>query len=85
MPGFVNVDMLQLLSLRLSSSGAYNNPKYIGKVVDLALPNPTATPKRVDFQRMKKIEDQAIKAVPRVYSIHRCRRSPQIASNPAMQ
>jgi hypothetical protein len=71
--------------LRLSSSGAYNNPKYIGKVVDLALPNPTAKPKRVNFQRMKKIEDQAIKAVPRVYSIHRCRISPQIASNPAMQ
>lgn len=57
----------------------------IGQVVDLALPNPTSKPKGVDFQRMKKIEDQAIKAVPRVYSIHRCRRSPQIASNPAMQ
>ena len=69
----------------LSSLGVYNHQRYIGQVVDLALPNPTAKPKRFDFQRMKKIEDQAIKAVPRVYSIHRCRRSPQIASNPAMQ
>jgi hypothetical protein len=42
-------------------------------------------PRESNFQRMKKIEDQAINAVPRVYSIHRCRISPQIASNPAMQ